>query len=45
MATGTIVISIANLKPTNTSGRAHNHKKKIRLWLIWDIVESVHGKL
>lgn len=44
MATGTIVISIANLKLTNTSGKAPQSQKD-KAWSIWDIVESVHGKL
>lgn len=44
MATGTIVISIANLKLTNTSARAPQPQKD-KAWAIWDIVESVHAKL
>ena len=44
MATGTIVISIANLKLTNTSARAPQSQKD-KAWAIWDIVESVHAKL
>lgn len=44
MATGTIVISIANLKLTNTSARAPQPQKD-KAWAIWDIVESVHKKL
>ncbi|WP_395049417.1 hypothetical protein [Flavobacterium sp.] len=44
MATGTIVISIANLKLTNTSARAPLTQKN-QAWSIWDIVESVHTKL
>ncbi|MBP4139968.1 hypothetical protein J3495_17995 [Flavobacterium sp. P7388] len=44
MATGTIVLSIANLKLTNTSARAPQPQKD-KAWSIWDIVESVHGKL
>lgn len=44
MATGTIVISIANLKLTNTSARAPLTQKN-QAWSIWDIVESVHIKL
>lgn len=44
MATGIIVISIANLKLTNTSSRAPQTQKD-QAWSIWDIVESVHQKL
>lgn len=44
MATGTIVLSIANLKLTNSSGRAPQTQKD-KAWAIWDIVESVHAKL
>lgn len=44
MATGTIVISIANLKLTNSSARAPQTQKD-KAWAIWDIVESVHTKL
>jgi hypothetical protein len=44
MATGTIVISIANLKLTNTSARAPQTQKD-KAWSIWDIVQSVHEKL
>lgn len=44
MATGTIVISIANLKLTNSSARAPQPQKD-KAWAIWDIVESVHAKL
>lgn len=44
MATGTIVISIANLKLTNSSAKAPQTQKD-KAWAIWDIVESVHGKL
>jgi len=44
MATGTIVISIANLKLTNSSARAPQTQKD-KAWAIWDIVESVHVKL
>ncbi|MEY4926285.1 MAG: hypothetical protein RI894_721 [Bacteroidota bacterium] len=44
MATGTIVISIANLKLTNSSARAPQTQKD-KAWAIWDIVESVHAKL
>lgn len=44
MATGTIVISIANLKLTNTSARAPQTQKD-QAWTIWNIVESVHVKL
>lgn len=44
MATGTIVISIANLKLTNSSGRAPQTQKN-HAFAIWDIVEGVHGKL
>lgn len=44
MATGTIVISIANLKLTNSSARAPQPQKD-KAWAIWDIIESVHAKL
>jgi len=44
MATGTIVISIANLKLTNTSAKAPQTQKD-KAWAIWDIVEAVHAKL
>jgi hypothetical protein len=44
MATGTIVISIANLKLTNSSARAPQNQKD-KSWAIWDIVENVHAKL
>lgn len=44
MATGTIVLSIANLKLTNTSFKAPQTQKNLA-WSIWDIVENVHKKL
>jgi hypothetical protein len=44
MATGTIVISIANLKLSNTSFKAPQSQKN-NAWSIWDIVQSVHEKL
>ncbi len=44
MATGTIVLSIANVKLTNSSARAPQNQKDLA-WTIWDIVESVHAKL
>lgn len=44
MATGTIVISIANLKLTNTSARAPQSQKD-KAWSIWDIIQSVHENL
>ncbi|MFE3849100.1 hypothetical protein ACFX5D_14095 [Flavobacterium sp. LB3P45] len=44
MATGTIVLSIANLKLSNTSARAPQPQKN-NSWSIWDIIESIHGKL
>lgn len=44
MATGTIVLSIANLKLTNTSYNAPQAQKD-HAWSIWDIVESVHKML
>ena len=44
MATGTIVLSIANLKLTNTSGRAPQTQKNAA-WSIWDIIENVHKKI
>ena len=44
MATGTIVLSIANLKLTNTSARAPQPQKD-KAWAIWDIVASVHEKV
>lgn len=44
MATGTVVISIANTKLTNSSARAPQTQKD-KAWAIWDIVESVHAKL
>lgn len=44
MATGTIVLSIANLKLTNTSARTPQSQKDAA-WSIWDIVEEVHKKL
>ncbi len=44
MATGTIVLSIANLKLTNTSFKAPKTQKE-QAWSIWDIVEDVHKKL
>lgn len=44
MATGTIVLSIANLRLTNSSGRAPQNQKDLA-WSIWDIIESVHAKL
>ena len=44
MATGTIVVSIANLKLTNTSAKAPQTQKD-QAWSIWDIVQSVHEKL
>ncbi len=44
MATGTIVLSIANLKLTNTSFKAPQTQKNAA-WSIWDIIEKVHQKL
>ncbi|WP_264522157.1 hypothetical protein [Flavobacterium sp. N1994] len=44
MATGTIVLSIANLKLTNTSARTPQSQKD-NSWSIWDIVEDIHKKL
>ncbi|MDN3671679.1 hypothetical protein QWY99_01185 [Flavobacterium branchiarum] len=44
MATGTIVISIASLKLTNTSARAPQTQRD-QAWSIWGIVKSVHAKL
>lgn len=44
MATGTIVLSIANLKLTNTSVRAPQNQKDAA-WSIWEIIESVHKKV
>ena len=44
MATGTIVISIANLKLTNTSGKAPQTQKN-QAWSIWDIIQGIHEKL
>ncbi len=44
IATGTIVLSIANLKLTNSSARAPQNQKD-QAWGIWDIMESVHAKL
>ena len=44
MATGTIVVSIANLKLTNTSAKAPQTQKD-QAWSIWDIIQSVHEKL
>lgn len=44
MATGAIVISIANLRLTNTSARAPQTQKD-QAWSIWDIVQNVHEKL
>ena len=44
MSTGTIVLSIANLKLTNTSARTPQSQKDVS-WSIWDIIEDVHKKL
>lgn len=44
MATGTIVLSIANLRLTNSSGKAPQTQKN-KAWAIWDIIEDVHKKL
>ena len=44
MATGTIVLNIANLKLTNTSYKAPQMQKD-QAWSIWDIVETIHQKL
>jgi hypothetical protein len=44
MATGTIVLSIANQRLTNSSGKAPQNQKD-KAWNIWDIIESVHVKL
>jgi len=44
MATGTIVLSIANLRLTNSSAKAPQTQKD-KAWVIWDIVEAVHAKL
>jgi hypothetical protein len=44
MATGTIVLSIANLRLTNSSSRAPQTQKN-KAWAIWDIIENIHAKL
>lgn len=44
MATGTIVLSIANLKLTNTSFNTPQSQKNAA-WSIWDIIEDVHKSL
>lgn len=44
MATGTIVISIANLRLTNTSFQSPKQQKN-NVWEIWNIIESVHQQL
>lgn len=44
LATATVVLSIANLKTTNTSARAPKTQKETA-WSIWDIVENVHKTL
>ena len=38
------MITIANLKLTNTSSRAPQ-TQKMAAWSIWDVVELVHAKL
>lgn len=42
--TGTVVITIANAKLTNTSVKAPQGQKDAA-WKIWDIIEKVHAKL
>lgn len=44
MATGTIVISIANLRLTNTSFKAPKQQKN-NVWDIWNIIECVHQQV
>lgn len=44
MGTGTIVITIADLRLTNTSLRAPKQQKD-NVWEIWNILESVHQEL
>lgn len=44
MATGTIVISIANLRLTNTSFKSPKQQKN-NVWDIWNIIECVHQQL
>ena len=44
MATGTIVISIANLRLTNTSFQSPKQQKN-NVWDIWNIIECVHQQL
>lgn len=44
MATGTIVLSIANLRLTNSSAKAPINQKNLA-WSIWDIIEDVHKKI
>lgn len=44
MATGTIVISIANLRLTNTSFQSPKQQKN-NVWEIWNIIECVHHQL
>lgn len=43
-ATGTITITVGNLKLTNTSLNAPL-SQKIKAWEVWEIIESVHGCL
>lgn len=44
MAVGTIVLSIACLKLTNTSYKAPQQQKD-DAWHIWDIIQLVHAKI
>lgn len=43
-AQGVLVVTVANLKLTNTSGKAP-HAQKEAAFKIWDIIEGVHQKL
>jgi hypothetical protein len=44
MATGTIVITVANLRLTNTSLRSPKQQKD-NVWEIWNVIECVHQEL
>ncbi|KGO89749.1 hypothetical protein [Flavobacterium suncheonense] len=43
-ATGTITVTIGNIKITNSSARAPQGQKN-NAWAIWDLIELVHAKL
>lgn len=44
MAEGLVSITVANMKLTNTSGRAPQLQKD-QAWSIWDLIEDIHEQL